>query len=222
MGIQALFCCFRNIAPKITAITGVGASALSFAFLIWGLADIYFEKKGVEAIYIISFILVILSMIGFIFLLIFLIIKGTRTINNLGRIICLVILFMCVVAFIFMLISWIILIVDYADLNKELKNFDPPEKIPASEWAAIFVPSLITLISLPVMALAANFLYKEFTNRINLNPTPYPVAQNTIPSIPNITTQPEIIPNINRPVPPVGNYVPYPVPIQQSGININK
>ena len=221
MGIQALFCCFRNLSPKISAITGVGASALSFAFLIWGLADIYFEKKGVQAIYIISFVLVILSMIGFILLLIFLIIKGTRAINNLGRIICLIILFMCVIAFIFILISWIILIVDYADLNSELKNYYPPSKIPSSEWAAIFVPSLITLIALPVMALAANVLYKEFANRISLNPTPYPVNQNTIPSIPNIT-QPEIIPNLNKPVPPVGNYVPYPVPIQQSGVNINK
>ena len=221
MGIQALFCCFRNLSSKITAITGVGASALSFAFLIWGLADIYFEKKGVHAIYIISFVLVILSMIGFILLLIFLIIKGTRAINNLGRIICLIILFMCVIAFIFILISWIILIVDYADLNSELKSYEPPSKIPSSEWAAIFVPSLITLIALPVMALAANVLYKEFANRISLNPTPYPVNQNTIPSIPNIT-QPEIIPNLNKPVPPVGNYVPYPVPIQQSGVNINK
>ena len=221
MGIQALFCCFRNLSSKITAITGIGASALSFAFLIWGLADIYFEKKGVHAIYIISFVLVILSMIGFILLLIFLIIKGTRAINNLGRIICLIILFMCVIAFIFILISWIILIVDYADLNSELKNYYPPSKIPSSEWAAIFVPSLITLIALPVMALAANVLYKEFANRISLNPTPYPITQNTIPSIPNIT-QPEIIPNLNKPVPPVGNYVPYPVPIQQSGVNINK
>ena len=221
MGIQALFCCFRNLSSKITAITGIGASALSFAFLIWGLADIYFEKKGVHAIYIISFVLVILSMIGFILLLIFLIIKGTRAINNLGRIICLIILFMCVIAFIFILISWIILIVDYADLNSELKNYYPPSEIPSSEWAAIFVPSLITLIALPVMALAANVLYKEFANRISLNPTPYPVNQNTIPSIPNIT-QPEIIPNLNKPVPPVGNYVPYPVPIQQSGVNINK
>ena len=221
MGMEALFCCFRGLGPKITAITGIGASVLSFAFLIWGIVDVWFKKKGVEAIYIIAFILVIIALIGFILLFVFLIMRGSRTINNLGRIICLVIIIICVVAFIFMLISLIILIIDYADLNKELKDMNSDERIPSKEWAAVFVPSLITLIVLPVMALAANFLYKEFTNRMNLNPTPYPVTQNTIPTIPNIS-QPEIIPNINGPVPPMGSNVPYPVPIQQSGVNINK
>ena len=221
MGMEALFCCFRGLGPKITAITGIGASVLSFAFLIWGIADVWFKKKGVEAIYIIAFILVIIALIGFILLFVFLIMRGSRTINNLGRIICLVIIIICVVAFIFMLISLIILIVDYADLNKELKDMNSDERIPSKEWAAVFVPSLITLIVLPVMALAANFLYKEFTDRMNHNPTPYPVTQNTIPTIPNIS-QPEIIPNINGPVPPMGSNVPYPVPIQQSGVNINK
>ena len=221
MGMEALFCCFRGLGPKITAITGIGASVLSFAFLIWGIADVWFKKKGVEAIYIIAFILVIIALIGFILLFVFIIMRGSRTINNLGRIICLVIIIICVVAFIFKIISLIILIVDYADLNKELKDMNSDERIPSKEWAAVFVPSLITLIVLPVMALAANFLYKEFTDRMNLNPTPYPVTQNTIPTIPNIS-QPEIIPNINGPVPPMGSNVPYPVPIQQSGVNINK
>ena len=120
-----------------------------------------------------------------------------------------------------MVIAWIILIVYYADLHKDLKDMNSDEKIPSSEWAAVFVPSLITLIVLPFMALAANYLYKEFTDRMILNPTPYPVTQNTIPTIPNIS-QPEINLNINGPVPPMGNNVPYPVPIQQSGVNINK
>ena len=32
--MEALFCCFRGLGPKISAITGLGASVLSFAFLI--------------------------------------------------------------------------------------------------------------------------------------------------------------------------------------------
>ena len=212
MGMEALFCCFRGLGPKISAITGLGASVLSFAFLIWGLADLEFKRKGVHVLYIITFVLVILALVGFALLFVFLMRTGPRAINNLGRIICLVIIMICVLAFIFMLISWIILIVYYADSDKTIDSH---------EWAAVFVPSLITLIVLPLMALVANYLYKEFTDRMNLNPTPYPVTQNTIPTIPNIS-QPEINLNINGPVPPMGNNVPYPVPIQQSGVNINK
>ena len=212
MGMEALFCCFRGLGPKISAITGLGASVLSFAFLIWGLADLWFKRKGVHALYIITFVLVILALVGFALLFVFLMMTGQRAINNLGRTICLVIIMICVLAFIFMLISWIILIVYYAGTDKTIHSH---------EWAAVFVPSLITLIVLPLMALVANYLYKEFTDRMNLNPTPYPVTQNTIPTIPNIS-QPEINLNINGPVPPMGNNVPYPVPIQQSGVNINK
>ena len=221
MGMEALFCCFKSLGPKITALTGLGANVLSFAFLIWGLADLWFKRKGVEVIYIITFVLVILALVGFVLLFLFLIMKGSRTINNLGGVICLVIIMICVLAFIFMLIAWIILIVNYADLHNDLKDQNSDESIPSSEWAAVFVPSLITLIVLPFMALAANYLYKEFIDRMNLNPTPYPVNQNTNPTIPNIT-QPEINLNINGPVPPMGNNVPYPVTIQQSEININK
>ena len=221
MGMEALFCCFRGLGPKISAITGLGASVLSFAFLIWGLADLWFKRTGVHVLYIITFVLVILALVGFALLFVFLMKIGPRAINNLGRTICLVIIMICVLAFIFMLISWIILIVYYADLRKDLKDIGSDETIPSHDWAAVFVPSLITLIVLPLMALVANYLYKEFTDRMNLNPTPYPVTQNTIPTIPNIS-QPEINLNINGPVPPMGNNVPYPVPIQQSGVNINK
>ena len=221
MGMEALFCCFRGLGPKISAITGLGASVLSFAFLIWGLADLWFKRTGVHVLYIITFVLVILALVGFALLFVFLMMTGQRAINNLGRIICLVIIMICVLAFIFMLISWIMLIVYYADLRKDLKDSGSDETIPSHDWAAVFVPSLITLIVLPLMALVANYLYKEFTDRMNLNPTPYPVTQNTIPTIPNIS-QPEINLNINGPVPPMGNNVPYPVPIQQSGVNINK
>ncbi len=218
MGMEALFCCFRGLGPKISAITGLGASVLSFAFLIWGLADLWFKRTGVHVLYIITFVLVILALVGFALLFVFLMMTVPRAINNLGRIICLVIIMICVLAFIFMLISWIILIVYYADLRKDLKDIGSDETIPSHDWAAVFVPSLITLIVLPLMALVANYLYKEFTDRMNLNPTP---TQNTIPTIPNIS-QPEINLNINGPVPPMGNNVPYPVPIQQSGVNINK
>ena len=212
MGMEALFCCFRGLGPKISAITGFGASVLSFAFLIWGLADLEFKRKGVHALYIITFVLVILALIGFALLFVFLMKIGPRAINNLGRTICLVIIMICVLAFIFMLISWIMLIVYYAD---------PDETNPSHEWAAVFVPSLITLICLVVMALAANILYKVFYENMNPTTTAVNVTDATIPTVPNVP-QPGVFPNNNGPVPPVVNYAPYPVTIQQSGLAINK
>ena len=230
MGMEALFCCFRNQLPFCPAGTGIGTSILSIAFLIWGLADVGFKRKGVEVIYIIAFVLIILILIAFIVALILLVItinpSSYRSVNNLGRILCLVIIIMCAVAFIFLLVSFIIQLVDYVKLNndlkdmqKELKDMQKDLKIPAKEWVALILPLLISLICLPIIALAANYLYKVFSNKMNTPPNlPVNITQNTIPTLPNIP-QPGMFPNNNGPVPPMGNNVVYPVEVQ-SGLNM--
>lgn len=230
MGMEALFCCFRNQLPFCPAGTGIGTSILSIAFLIWGLADVGFKRKGVEVIYIIAFVLIILILIAFIVALILLVItinpSSYRSVNNLGRILCLVIIIMCAVAFIFLLVSFIIQLVDYVKLNndlkdmqKDLKDMQKDLKIPAKEWVALILPLLISLICLPIMALAANYLYRLFFDRMN-KPVNLPVnvTQTTLPTYPNVQ-QPGIFPNNNGPVPPMGNNVVYPVEIQ-SGLNM--
>ena len=240
MGMEPLFCCLRDQRPNCLAFTGLGASILAFAFLIWGVADLDFKRGGVEAIYIIAFVLVILCMLAFIALLIFINLRNaTRTIYNLGRIICLVILCMCGVAFIFLLIAFIILIVDYAKLRSYLKDPENDEedenylwaldsvnlagKIKGHKWGAVFVPSIIGLIALVVMAFVANVLYKFFMDQMNPTPNVAPVntTQNTMTTTPNYP-QPGMFPNNNGPVPPMVNNVAYPVTIQQSGLNLNK
>ena len=50
--------------------------------------------------------------------------------------------------FIGILINWIILIVDYADIEKSL---GPGQQIPSHEWAAVFVPSIISLLCSIIM-----------------------------------------------------------------------
>ena len=230
MGMEALFCCFSNQLPFCPAGTGIGTSILSIAFLIWGLADVGFKRKGVEVIYIIAFVLIILILIAFIVALILLVItinpSSYRSVNNLGRILCLVIIIMCAVAFIFLLVSFIIQLVDYVKLNndlkdmqKYLKDMQKDLKIPAKEWVALILPLLISLICLPIMALAANYLYRLFFDRMN-KPVNLPVnvTQTTLPTYPNVQ-QPGIFPNNNGPVPPMGNNVVYPVEIQ-SGLNM--
>jgi len=241
MGMEALFCCFRNQLPFCPAGTGIGASVLSIAFLIWGLADVGFKRKGVEVIYIIAFVLIILILIVFIVALILLLItinpSSYRSVNNIGRILCLVSIIMCAIAFIFLLVSFIILLVDYVQLYNYIKdgaidkdydydweyyeviNSLEDKKIIAREWTAMILPLLISLICLPIMALAANYLYRLFFDRMN-KPVNLPVnvTQTTLPTYPNVQ-QPGIFPNNNGPVPPMGNNVVYPVEIQ-SGLNM--
>ena len=220
MGMAPLFCCFRSQQPNCMALTGLAASIVAFAFMIWGLADLWFDRKGVEAIYIIAFILVCISLVAFIIIFIFINLRKTesyRTINNVGRIFCLVILIMCFVAFIFLLVAFIILIVDYADVEKEI----PGQFFPSHEWAAVFVPSILGLICLVIMALAANILYKVFYDNIMATPYPVHITQNSMTTTPN-PPQPVIFPVTNGPAYPTPNNVPYPVTIQQSGVIMNK
>ena len=212
MGCAPMFCCFLNQQPNCMALTGLAASIVAFAFMIWGLADLWFKRDGVEAIYIIAFVLVCISLVGFILVFIF---RNLGKINNIGRIICLIILIMCFVAFIFLLVAFIILIVDYADVEKAI----PGQAFPDHDWAAVFVPSLIGLFCLVIMALAANILYKVFNDNVIATPYPVHVTQNSMTTTPN-PPQPVIFPvnNVN----PLANNMPYPVTIQQSGVNMNK
>ena len=220
MGVAPLFCCFKNKSENCIVLTGLGSSIVAFSFLIWGLADLWFDKKGVKAIYIITFILVCLCLLAFIALFIILNLKKTgsyRTFNNYGKIFCLAILVMCAISLIFLFIAFIILIVDYADLENDASG----QQIPSHEWAAVFLPSLLGLICLVIMALAANILFKVFNDKLTGTPYPVTINQNSMTTCPNIP-QPVIFPINNGPVPPMGNNQAYPVVVQQSGMNLNK
>ena len=245
MGISPLFCCFNNQQPKCLAGTGIVASFLAFVFLIWGVADLGFKRTGVEAIYIIAFIFVILILLAYIALLIFLSLQKTgsyKKIMNLGRIICLAILVLTCIAFIFLLIAWIILLVDYSKLDsylKDLRNDEVDEdedleqydwgiyvsgiltdlKIAGHEWGAVVVPGIIGLIALILNGLIANYLYKVFMDNYNSAPE-FPVNnignQNTVGvTVPNVN-QPGLFPNNNGPFPPMGNNFNNNVQIQQN------
>ena len=245
MGISPLFCCFNNKQPKCLAGTGIAASLLAFAFLIWGVTDLEYKRTGVKAIYIIAFIFVILILLAFIALLIFLIMPKSgsyKKIMNLGRIICLAILVLTCIAFIFLLIAWIILLVDYSKLHsflKDLRNDEVDEdedreqydwgiyvsgvltdlKIAGHEWGAVVVPGIIGLIALILNGLIANYLYKVFMDNYNSAPE-FPVNnignQNTVGvTVPNVN-QPGLFPNNNGPFPPMGNNFNNNVQIQQN------
>ena len=201
MGIAPLFCCFSGKSPNCIVLTGLAASFIALSFLLWGLADLWFDRDGALAIYIIAFIFICISLVGFVLLYIFLNIRKpecTRTFYSIGRIICLIIFIICIIAFVFMLTAFIILIVDYADVEKDM----PGKFFPSHEWAAVFVPSIIALAALVFMILCANILYKIFGDNLLANPNPLDATQNTFVSTISNQPQPILQPVIQPPIQP--------------------
>ena len=234
MGVSPLFLCFNGQPPKCLTITGMGATFVAFAFLIWGVSDLGYKRRGVEVIYIMTFTFFIFIILGFLILFLLAslqISESYRPMMNVGRLLCLGLLVLCGIAFIFLLITWIILMVDYFKLRSYLKklrnhekvtvedvldnawgfvldNVELAEKIAGHEWGALFAPSILGLLVLILDMLILNALYKMFMDTYNTRPQ-FPVVtvsnQNTITPLPNMT-QPELFPNNNNgPVPPMGN-----------------
>ena len=227
MGVSPLFLCFNGQPPKCLTITGLGATFVAFAFLIWGVADLEYNRRGVEVIYIMTFTFFIFIILGFLILFLLAslqISESYRPMMNVGRLLCLGLLILCGIAFIFLLVTWIILLVDYFKLRNQekitdddildnvlgydLDNVELETKIAGHEWGAVFAPSILGLLVLILDMLILNALYKMFMDTYNTRPQ-FPVVtvsnQNTITPLPNMT-QPELFPNNNNgPVPPMGN-----------------
>ena len=215
MGVECLFCCFKGMSDNVAGAIGLVASILSFGFMMWGVIDIYFDLRGIKALYLITFILLCLCLISFIVLLILLCMKRKGAINKVGRIVCIVVIVFSIAALILEIIVWIFLIHDYVNTEKDGGS---GQQIPSHDWAAIFVPTIISLIALVVIALVANYLHKVFTDRLNADSYPISVAQTSVGVISN-PEQPVIFPNNNVPVSPLENNVAYPVPIQKNEMN---
>ena len=127
-------------------------------------------------------------------------------IYNIGKIICLAIIGAGALAFILHLVNFILFCKDYAGSGVEGKY-----------WAAVIIPTLLGLAAIIYMALIANRLVKEFSDRMNSAPAyPNAVPQTTMTT--NIP-QPSLFPNNNGPNPPVGNYQSRAVVVQQGGNN---
>ena len=157
MGIAPLYCFFLDKSPNCMVLTGLITSFVAFAFLVLGLADLWFKKDVVLLIYIIAFVFVCLSLVSFVLLFVFINLRKseyTKYFYTLGKIICVIIFIICIIAFIFLLVAFIILIVDYVDVEKDI----PGQFFPNHEWAAAFVPSILTIIFFVFMILAANIL----------------------------------------------------------------
>lgn len=209
MGCLPLFCCFKTMKPKVIAMTALAVNIIALAFLIWGVADLSWDRNSAKVLYIISFVLFILLSILIIMVLVFLNMRNDKsyiTYNKIGKILCLLIIALCALAFIFLLVAEILEIKDYADYEKLL----PGRQIASHDWAAAILPGLLGLITLVIIALCANVLYKIFNDNILIsflnyqNALPIPVNQNSMTTLPNYPQNPVIIKENNSAVmPPV-------------------
>ena len=203
MGVEACFFCFSNMNPVCLSSIGLAANIITFGFMLWGILDLDFVKKGSEAIYIISFVLLCLCLIFYFIIFIIIIIRrcrDSRSVNSFGRILCLLIPGLSVLALILLIIGFIIELVKHAKSETDYSS---------REWATLIVPFIIGIIGFIIMALCANALFRKFSDLINSSPISVNVTQNSINTIPS-AQQPGILSNNSGVFPN----------IQESGTNI--
>ena len=100
-----------------------------------------------KVLYIISFVIYIVLLILVIIVLVLIFIRQggkNLTINNIGKILCLLIIALCIIGFILLLIGYIFELKDYADAEKDL---GPGRQIPNHDWTAAILPGLLAFIN---------------------------------------------------------------------------
>ena len=229
MGCLSLFCCFKSMRPNVITLIAIISNLIAVAFLIWGLADLLWYRKGRKALYIISFVLLCLTLILLVIIIVFLNLRigpNFMTIYKVGKIICLLIIGLCILAFIFLLISEILILIDYNDIEDLL---GPGRNISSHDWAAAILPGILGLIASVIVSLCANVLYKIFNDNILTsfdiyqNNNPMNINQNSMTTIPNVQNPVVVVSGNNSGmIPPTNPYnQPKPVFNSESGINYN-
>ena len=185
MGVSALYCCFRDMKDllvNMVNLVALAANVLAIIFLVWPLADLYWIHKSTKGLYITSFIFLILILILLVITFILLILRNgganyssIPTINNVGSLLCLVILGFCVLTFILLFIGFIIELKDYHDYKDGIKGKD---------WAGAIIPAIITFICLVVIALCVNRLFAIFKYS-TVEEKNVTIKQNSMETIPN-------------------------------------
>ena len=185
MGIQSLFCCFRNQPPNCLSFFATVINIISIGLMTWCFVELNFVKTGVKVLYIISFILLCLCLICFLIIFFFFTIyltKAAKTIYNIGRFLCLLIIVFCALAPELLVIGFVIDLLEYIKLEK-----DNPGKFWSNrDWAVLFIPAIFTFVAFIIMTLCANVLFKRFEDRFNLIPLKLDSSQNSISNIPKI------------------------------------
>ena len=215
-------CCCQNQSIIFLANSGIISCLASIAFEIWTFVDTVFERKGAKTAFIIGFILICVSLVGFIVILILELTKSNenkKTMYTIGKIINIVIIVLIDIASFFISIPFIIVLYDLAKIHKNVAH------VPVRIWLSVIIPFAIVLATLTMVDICCADLCKKFREEIRKSDIPKPdetqlgINQNNsgaMPPMPNNQVQPGIFPNNYGTMPPISNSQVQPVIIKQS------
>ena len=215
-------CCCQNQSIIFLANSGIISCLASIAFEIWTFVDTVFERKGAKTAFIIGFILICVSLVGFIVILILELTKSNenkKTMYTIGKIISIVITVLINIAGLFISIPFIVVLYDLAKIHKNVAH------VPVRIWLSVIIPFAIVLATLTMVDICCHDLRKKFTEEIRKSDIPKPdetqlgINQNNsgaMPPMPNNQVQPGIFPNNYGAMPPNPNSQVQPVIIKQS------
>lgn len=215
-------CCCQNQSIIFLANSGIISCLASIAFEIWTFVDTVFERKGVKTAFIIGFIFICVSLVGFIVILILELTKSNenkKTMYTIGKIINIVIIVLINIAGFLVSIPFIILLSDLVKIQKNIGN------VPIRIWLSVIIPFVIGLATLSMVDICCRALCQKFREEIRKSDIPKPdetqlgINQNNsgaMPPMPNNQVQPGIFPNNYGTMPPNPNSQVQPVIIKQS------
>ena len=218
-------CCCQNQSIIFLANSGIISCLASIAFEIWTFVDTVFERKGAKTAFIIGFILICVSLVGFIVILILELTKSNenkKTMYTIGKIISIVITVLINIAGLFISIPFIVVLYDLAKIHKNVAH------VPVRIWLSVIIPFAIVLATLTMVDICCHDLRKKFREEIRKSDIPKPdntintqlgINQNNsgaMPLMPNNQVQPGIFPNNYGTMPPISNSQVQPVIIKQS------
>ena len=204
-------CCCQNQSIIFLANSGIISCLASIAFEIWTFVDTVFERKGAKTAFIIGFILICVSLVGFIVILILELTKSNenkKTMYTIGKIISIVITVLINIAGLFISIPFIVVLYDLAKIHKNVAH------VPVRIWLSVIIPFAIVLATLTMVDICCHDLRKKFREEIRKSDIPKPdetqlgINQNNsgaMPPMPNNQVQPGIFPNNYGTMPPNPN-----------------
>ena len=215
-------CCCQNQSIIFLANSGIISCLASIAFEIWTFVDTVFERKGAKTAFIIGFIFICVSLVGFIVILILELTKSNenkKTMYTIGKIISIVITVLINIAGLFISIPFIVVLYDLAKIHKNVAH------VPVRIWLSVIIPFVIGLATLSMVDICCRALCQKFREEIRKSDIPKPdetqlgINQNNsgaMPPMPNNQVQPGIFPNNYGTMPPNPNSQVQPVIIKQS------
>ena len=203
------YCCLLAVRPKFIELIALLANVVEIGFLIWGIAEIPWSdlNNGSKVCYYISCGLVLMT---FILLIILMILRCNKTINNsrnsTGKCINISDVVIDVLAFIMIIVSELVILNKMYDLDDDWdywyrrgrRYYDRGDGyFSNSEWAAAVFSTTVTEICILVHFYCVSFLYKLIHLKTDLsyseyqdkyNPENNIVYNTSTGNIPNATT----------------------------------